>query len=223
MPKLTTNGAVTSEALMDREPFTTHGALSAISGHVWSTSRLPEPWATMYAVSAGDITYTVLSYLTPIAWVLDDGTVVIPPVKYSITTSGHQSTVRHALDVADMSQATKVSIRERAQRERDSKRSRRRAAADARAAVDANDDYLHALDTIQGQAHAALMAYTDRLRVAPLNAEHIDWVPQLPAPIERDYAPVRLEYSESYSERQGWATSTVRAYASGVHQESLYN
>lgn len=36
----------------------------------------------------------VYSYSTPIAWVLDDGTVVIPDHRYSSTTSGHQSLCR---------------------------------------------------------------------------------------------------------------------------------
>ncbi len=45
----------------------------------------------------GKITYVVMSYNTPIAWVLDDGTKVIPAVKYSVTTSNHQGMCRYAL------------------------------------------------------------------------------------------------------------------------------
>ena len=134
MPKLTTNGWTTREALMDREPFDTYGALSAVSGYVLYTGQLPEPWATQYRNSRDHITYTVMSYQTPIAWVLDDGTVVIPrelsgrnqgqPVKYSRTTSGHQGLL-YALDKDRLSQDSKAGIRESAQRERQSLRDRR--------------------------------------------------------------------------------------------------
>lgn len=40
--------------------------------------------------------YTVCSYGTPIAWVVNDhvGTIVVPEVKYSTTTSRHQGLCR---------------------------------------------------------------------------------------------------------------------------------
>lgn len=41
-------------------------------------------------------TYVVFSYQTPIAWVLDDGSVVLPEIKYSVATSQHQAMVREA-------------------------------------------------------------------------------------------------------------------------------
>lgn len=40
--------------------------------------------------------YVVWSYSTPIAWTSESGTVV-PPVRYSVTTSQHQSTARYGL------------------------------------------------------------------------------------------------------------------------------
>jgi hypothetical protein len=40
---------------------------------------------------AADVEYVVYSYGTPIAWVLKRGDVVIPDVKYSVTTTNHQS------------------------------------------------------------------------------------------------------------------------------------
>lgn len=134
MPKLTTNGWTTHEALMDREPFTTRGALSAIAGsngtgYNAGTGKLPEPWATQYRDDSARITYTVMSYQTPIAWVLDDGTVVKPPVTYSITTSGHQSML-YALDTARLSFDQRAGIRESAQRERDLRRMARHARED---------------------------------------------------------------------------------------------
>lgn len=134
MPKLTTNGWTTREALMDREPFTTYGALSAVSGSVGSTGRLPQPWADQYRDNRDHITYTVMSYRTPIAWVTDDDTVVIPrelsgphkgaPVKYSRTTTGHQGML-YALDRDRLSFTQRAAIRDSALSERQSLRDRR--------------------------------------------------------------------------------------------------
>ncbi len=80
-------------AFIDKRPisFKTN-ALSAISGSVFATGELPPPHREEYrkAAEEGLITYTVLSYRTPIAWVLESGEVVIPEVRYSVTTSGHQ-------------------------------------------------------------------------------------------------------------------------------------
>lgn len=146
MPKYTTNGWTTREALMDREPFTTYGALRAeLGGSPWNTGRLPEPWSAKYADDARDnlITYTVFSYSTPIGWVLTDGTVVVPPVKYSITTSGHQGML-YALDKAKLSQDSEAGIRDSAQNERERARERRHAAQERRAAESGLSVYLRA-------------------------------------------------------------------------------
>lgn len=43
--------------------------------------------------------YVVYSYSTPIAWVRQDGTRVVPDVGYSPTTSQHQMTVQHAWEM----------------------------------------------------------------------------------------------------------------------------
>lgn len=90
--RLATHSWPVRRSLAAREPFATHGALHAVEGGVFDTGRLPEPYRAAYldAWSDARITYTVLSYRTPIAWVLQDAEVVIPPVKYSPTTSGHQ-------------------------------------------------------------------------------------------------------------------------------------
>ena len=42
------------------------------------------------ARQAGFITYVVMSYDTPIGWVLNDTTKVVPNAKYSVATSQHQ-------------------------------------------------------------------------------------------------------------------------------------
>ena len=51
-------------------------------------------------VIPGSAIYVVWSYRTPIAWVDADGTVTIPPLRYSVTTSQHQSQCRAWLGAA---------------------------------------------------------------------------------------------------------------------------
>lgn len=89
---LSTRSWAVRAALADREAFSTHGSLRAGAGGVPDTGRLPEPYRTAYrgALARGRLSYTVYSYRTPIGWVLDDGSVVIPPVFYSRTTARHQ-------------------------------------------------------------------------------------------------------------------------------------
>lgn len=62
---------------------------------------LPDNWVTVYKNERDNpdqgIVYTIFSYATPIAWRLTDGTWIVPPVRYSVTTTGHQSAVRYAL------------------------------------------------------------------------------------------------------------------------------
>lgn len=84
--------------MVAREPFRDSSALSAVLGKVGgfaSTGRLSMEWAERYGLS--DVTYTVVSYGTPIAWVLSDGAVVIPTESYSLTTTQHQAAARRAL------------------------------------------------------------------------------------------------------------------------------
>src|SRR4051794_25851349 len=83
----------TRMALAKREAFKRHGfGMSAVTGRAWTCGQLPEPHRAQYleAADAGRIVYTVLSYATPILWVLDSGEVVQPNVRYSVTTSNHQ-------------------------------------------------------------------------------------------------------------------------------------
>ena len=62
------------------------------------SGRLPEPFRENFQAARRDgiIDYCVFSYSTPIAWVLADGTRIVPPVKYSQSTSRHQNIVRSA-------------------------------------------------------------------------------------------------------------------------------
>ena len=168
------------QALARREPFNTYGAFRAIEGAYalpWST-RLDGEWRERYEADANRITYTVISYRTPIAWVLDDGQVIIPDVKYSITTTGHQGLL-YALK-----QPVDGPLADAAQRERQAARER----------------------AAQRRAERPHPVVTKLREPTPTRPERVD------------YAPVRMEYSESYSVRQGWATSYDRGPASGVYQ-----
>lgn len=85
-----------SHAWRTRTPFVTpSGNLTGMTDRPNTLGWLPDPFRTLYREQehAGRIVYTVMSYNTPIAWVLDDGTEVIPPVRYSVTTSKHQGKI----------------------------------------------------------------------------------------------------------------------------------
>ncbi len=131
MPTYPTTSWRAREALMDRKPFKTSGAFSATEGHTrlpWG-HRLPADYAATYWEQSDQIVYTVWSYNTPIAWVLDDGTVVQPPVKYSVTTSKHQGML-YALHLGALGSNadtldSRVGIRDAAERERQRERDRR--------------------------------------------------------------------------------------------------
>lgn len=86
--------------LEDREPFRSHTSLSATRepGEM-ITGRLPEPDATMLrrAVAHGFVDYVVYSHSTPIAWMMYDGTVIMPEHVYSQTTTRYQKIVRNAM------------------------------------------------------------------------------------------------------------------------------
>jgi hypothetical protein len=66
-----------------------------VSGQTYlgDIGRLPEEHAVMLRTQArsGMVQYVLYSYSTPMAWLLEGGEWVQPPVKYSVTTSGHQS------------------------------------------------------------------------------------------------------------------------------------
>jgi hypothetical protein len=88
MTRLTTRGPRTAQAIANREPFTTSGALRGESrnpGYYVYPGQLPRELAA--GLESAD--YVVFSYSTPIAWHGPDGWTV-PAVRYSITTSRHQ-------------------------------------------------------------------------------------------------------------------------------------
>lgn len=87
----------TEADLMARKAFRRQGfGMSAVVGDVDDLGRLPEPHAAEYraAATCGAIVYTVLSYRTPILWVLDTGEISAPRTYYSNTTSHHQGFAR---------------------------------------------------------------------------------------------------------------------------------
>jgi len=86
--------------LRNRTPFKTSGALQGepTYGELWTYSRgeLPGEYWDKFITSGA--TYVVYSYLTPIAWENADGSWTVPDVKYSVTTSRHQSKIAAAVE-----------------------------------------------------------------------------------------------------------------------------
>lgn len=197
------------ERLLDRQEFTGSNFWATVDPPSW-TGRMPSPWEEIYKASRdlGVITYVVMSYNTPIAWVTGGGEVHIPDVKYSPTTTRHQSYLRGLLPT--LSDRARADILVAAQVER---REREQAAAVARQNAREYGD----LVPVDAVAHGR-QAYTilhSRPSVPRPGIVH--------KPVRRDYAPVRMEYSESYSVRQGWATSYVDGPASQVGGCATYD
>jgi hypothetical protein len=103
MPRLTTRGIATAQAIGNRQPFTTSGSLCAKTyGQVnpvtsiregagpWDCGRLSESERDAWNADMSQIVYVVYSYATPIAWVTADGSVHRVAQKFSVTTSKHQ-------------------------------------------------------------------------------------------------------------------------------------
>lgn len=102
VPTFPTHSERVTMALAAREPFKTGGSFRAILGMPDTLGRLPEEWCTLIRKQRDEVFYAVMSYKTPIAWVLperdheDRDRVIIPDVEYSPTTLGHQRLL-HAL------------------------------------------------------------------------------------------------------------------------------
>ena len=83
-------------AVKELKPF----KIGNVSGQTYlsGTGRLPEEYATQLNQQSreGHVKYVLYSYSTPMAWLV--GAVwVQPPVKYSPTTTNHQSTFAGAI------------------------------------------------------------------------------------------------------------------------------
>ena len=94
--KVSLNSGTIREALRTRTEFDANGTMRGTTSR-YSTGALPAEHKEQYLADWNDITFTVLSYATPIGWVLADGTVRIPEVRYSQTTTRHQGLVRSYL------------------------------------------------------------------------------------------------------------------------------
>ncbi len=104
--QLTINGTswlTFRDAMQNETPFKTYGNLEGRSGSVFHTAWLPEPFASEYRERRGHITYTVMSYATPIAWHDDERGWTMPDARYSVTTSKAQG--RIAPGMADLQAA----------------------------------------------------------------------------------------------------------------------
>lgn len=76
------------EHCIERAAFNTHGALWGAPVYSTDRDRLPEEYHDSFKRAE----YAVFSYSTPIAWYGPDGW-TFPDVKYSVTTSRHQSRI----------------------------------------------------------------------------------------------------------------------------------
>lgn len=72
-----------------RTPFCCNDTLEGYRGAPSSTGMLPNEWVRYVRQFGRHIVYTAMSYQTPVAWVMDDGRVIVPPVSYSQTTGRH--------------------------------------------------------------------------------------------------------------------------------------
>lgn len=83
------DAAMIREACIDRESFSTHGAMyGERSPSKYVTGRLPAEYVESFRAAE----YALYSYGTPIAWYGPSGW-TFPPEKYSVTTSRHQSKI----------------------------------------------------------------------------------------------------------------------------------
>lgn len=99
MAKISTRGTAVRDAIANRRDFDTHG--SFWGREVSDLASLPtgelartDAWNDFRSSGAAFVVY---SYRTPIAWWSEAHGWTVPPVKYSVTTSRHQSQVRYAL------------------------------------------------------------------------------------------------------------------------------
>lgn len=81
------------------DPFTLGGSSRGDRGYVplGTFGRLPLIWQDALYAEHREVTFTITSYATPIAWCTDTHGWTVPDVRYSATTSRHQHIVRTAL------------------------------------------------------------------------------------------------------------------------------
>jgi hypothetical protein len=93
MTKISSRSREVAEAIRDRKPFETYGALRATRPNylsTWDAGRLSGDDLARFEHDSQSIRYVVWSYATPIAWVTEDGTAYSVRQRFSVTTSQHQ-------------------------------------------------------------------------------------------------------------------------------------
>lgn len=88
----------TRNAIRQREPFQTSGALRAAAGIDTGWGRLWGEAQERFIADRASIDYVVVSYDTPIAWHTTAGIWVVVRQRFSVTTGTHQSAVQAALN-----------------------------------------------------------------------------------------------------------------------------
>ena len=88
-----------AKALAAGDAFATYGSLAGRphDGGPIHAGRLPGDWARTLQARSHVITFVISSYATPIAWHDLEAGWILPDESYSVTTSRHQSRIRHAL------------------------------------------------------------------------------------------------------------------------------
>lgn len=90
MGKLSSRSIAVAEAIRDRKPFETYGALQGGNLKYLGMGWLNAEEAARFRRDYSDIAYAVYSYGTPIAWVLRDGATHLVNQRFSVTTTKHQ-------------------------------------------------------------------------------------------------------------------------------------
>jgi hypothetical protein len=95
-----------ADVLCDRKPFKTYGTFRGVRGPVDSDSGYLRSRsvaaANLWAADLDKIDYVVYSYATPIAWHVTGDRLdewIYPDVKYSRTTSAHQTKIKTSLEI----------------------------------------------------------------------------------------------------------------------------
>lgn len=93
--KISSSDRKVAQLIRDRIEFDTYGNLKGEWNWGYPSGQLPSPWRELLmqhtTTDKGiERAYIVYSYATPIAWYTERHGWVIPPVKYSRTTSVHQ-------------------------------------------------------------------------------------------------------------------------------------
>ena len=91
-----TRSVATAQKIVARKDFKTYGSLSGSTTRR-DVGQMPHNWREDFYDRANFIDFVVYSYDTPVAWHDSKRGWVFPDVKYSVTTSKQQGSVRYAL------------------------------------------------------------------------------------------------------------------------------